>query len=147
MYVHFCYRKLYRKSNPPHLPGIRFFHTNKASFQIDAVFLTDIWILNPVFHACVMDLPHARTVAFRVGTEIKFVEQYLFSELLPPFAAFSFSFPLHHRSKSPSLDPWRVEIARHTLTDLGPCTSAACQLYQQPWFEHHSMADSNITLV
>jgi len=46
----------------------------RTSFQTNAVFLVDIWILNPVFHACVMDPLHARTVAirdFRVGNEIK----------------------------------------------------------------------------
>ena len=93
----------------------------RTSFQTNAVFLVDIWILNPVFHACVKDPLHARTVAirdFRVGNEIKlsntlFRTPSSFCSLL--FTTFP-SFPA--QSIVISLHPWRVRAQDHRSRGL-----------------------------
>ena len=105
----------------------------RTSFQTNAVFLVDIWILNPVFHACVMDPLHARTVAIRVGNEIK----YSFLLLQPSLYCFS----LHHRS-------WSVFIpdgSGRRITDLGACTSAPSQLKPAP-SSHGSSSTARLTV-
>jgi len=124
----------------------------RTSFQTNAVFLVDIWILNPVFHACVMDPLHARTVAirdFRVGNEIKlsntlFRTPSSFCSLL--FTTFP-SFPA--QSIVISLHPWRVRAQDHRSRGLHLCPVSAQASTQQPCLEQHSSTDSNsnITLV
>ena len=72
----------------------------------------------------------------------------LFSELLPPFAAFSLLlFPAP--SIVISLPPWRVRAQDHRSRGLHLCPVSAQASTQQPWLEQHSSTDSNsnITLV